>query len=1203
MKPVLLAVILLSTMLFPAQSETAMSFDSPEKLLLYQMQGWGSLGINTAVVPPDGRQPKPLMMGGQSFTKGLGTHAPGEMALSLDGRFSLFEAMVGIQDQGSTQGSVVFQVFVDEEKCFDSGVMHGGDAPKPVSVKIEGNQVLRLVVTDAGDGMNCDCADWVNCLLTPAAAISSPLTKPISAPQIDLAPFAQVVTFDPARMDGARSNRVQEFVPEDVFLDSPVPCVEGVYHAPAWNGQTGCIGLQWAERRLLKRISLTFEGKEAPVPVGQAQIQYWVGESPWQGKWESAPLKIEAQDAKWTCTFGGENPLLPGTGTEKIRWIWPQTAPSVSVKALEAYGFGALGEVDLRVETEPGTDEETGQIEAYNGQLVTADGKTTLSCPWDLHAELLLKVRYTRALPWKTDRTVLSFQTPRGGFGVAVEDVLNNKRVYVRDYGVYVTMASETMTLAEYKASIKDLKTVLTRVKEMPDQTFAAAIEHVHNPAQDDGPMMISLACDNWKYAVDRKGVLQFDSHPDDPHQSWGSWQPAWSMVPVYGEGGDATIERGLEGEWLPIHVSHKKMGNGLVYTQRSYVAPTGEAVKDSPWLNTKPLCVVEMEVENSSATVSEAIVSLQFAAKNVDDAVLAEAEQGYVLSQGFRPVAAIATKEITPLTLSAREGLSLQWKGQLPAQGKARLVVTIPGWTAAENENLFVTDTRPLVESTQAYWQKAIASAIQVETPDPLLNKVIKASMVHCLLAARNDPSDGTIAAWISSDRYGPLESEAHSIILGMGRMGQTEFSRKSLDYFIKQYNPQGFLTTGYTLMGTGWHLWTLAECFHLAQDQEWLKKHASEIERVCRWIVAQTKKTQRKGFDGNSLPEYGLIPPGVAADWNRFAYRFALQGHFLAGLRDAASALEEIHQPGAGDLTQAAGDYKTAIFRAFRWNQARTPVVPLQDGSFVPASPSILYAFGPPGDIFPGEDGNRSWCYEVELGANHLAAMREMDPMCPEAGWILDYLEDHQFLQTGMCDYPGDKSQADWFNLGGFSKVQPYYTRAIDVYALRDEVKPYIRSYFNAIPSLLSLENLSFWEHFHNTGGWNKTHETGWFLSQTRTLFLMERGEELWLAPFVTNNWLKPGMKVSVANAPTHFGPVGYEIVSSSDKGFIEATVQCPTRTPPSEIMLRVRHPEGKPMKSVQVDGRAYTGFDLEREIVWLKPNGGKLEVKVMY
>ena len=174
-----------------------------------------------------------------------------------------------------------------------------------------------------------------------------------------------------------------------------------------------------------------------------------------------------------------------------------------------------------------------------------------------------------------------------------------------------------------------------------------------------------------------------------------------------------------------------------------------------------------------------------------------------------------------------------------------------------------------------------------------------------------------------------------------------------------------------------------------------------------------------------------------------------------------------------------------------------------------------------------------------------------------------------------------------------------------------MRDEIKPFIRSYFNAIPTLLSREILSFWEHFHNIAAWNKTHETGWFLSQTRTMFLMERGEELWLAPFVTNNWLEDGMKVSVKNAPTHFGPISYAMESRVAEGFIEVTIDPPQRNPPKAIVLRVRHPEGKPIKAVLVNGEPTQDFDVEKEkekekekeTVTLIPIASEMRVRVEY
>src|SRR5690606_25800022 len=113
------------------------------------------------------------------------------------------------------------------------------------------------------------------------------------------------------------------------------------------------------------------------------------------------------------------------------------------------------------------------------------------------------------------------------------------------------------------------------------------------------------------------------------------------------------------------------------------------------------------------------------------------------------------------------------------------------------------------------------------------------------------------------------------------------------------------------------------------------------------------------------------------------------------------------------------------------------------------------------------------------------------------------------------------------------GFAKVQPYYARTGEVYAMRDDIKPFVRTYFNSAMSLVNREDLSLWEHFMN-GAYNKTHETGYFLHQSRLMLVQERGNELWLAPFITNQWLRDGMEVKVTQAPTTFGIVDYTIAS---------------------------------------------------------------------
>jgi hypothetical protein len=281
----------------------------------------------------------------------------------------------------------------------------------------------------------------------------------------------------------------------------------------------------------------------------------------------------------------------------------------------------------------------------------------------------------------------------------------------------------------------------------------------------------------------------------------------------------------------------------------------------------------------------------------------------------------------------------------------------------------------------------------------------------------------------------------------------------------------------------------------------------------------------------------------------------------------------------------------------------QARCPVVPLGNGRWTVNQPAMLDVFGNVEEMVPTEDGDRSWCYSVELGAHHLAANRLLDPRSDEVARMMDYLEDQQFLRSGWGDNPEQRNRDDAFNLGGFSKVQPYYARNAEIYAMRDDVKPFIRSYFNVLSTLLNTEILSLWEHFNNGGAWNKTHETGWFLCQTATMFVMNRGDELWLAPCVTNNWLKDGMVVAVRNAPTRFGPVGFTITSHVAKGYIEASIEPPTRTAPKHIVLRIRHPDGKRMKSVTVNGRPHADFDPTTETIQLAPAVDPLKLRVDY
>jgi hypothetical protein len=118
----------------------------------------------------DGRA---ITLNGTSYVKGLGVHANSEIRYTI-ANCSNFSADVGVDDEVGSNGSVVFEVWLDSVKQFDSGRLNGDSAAMALNVSLTGKTDLRLIVTDAGDGDNYDHADWANARITCAAATAPP---------------------------------------------------------------------------------------------------------------------------------------------------------------------------------------------------------------------------------------------------------------------------------------------------------------------------------------------------------------------------------------------------------------------------------------------------------------------------------------------------------------------------------------------------------------------------------------------------------------------------------------------------------------------------------------------------------------------------------------------------------------------------------------------------------------------------------------------------------------------------------------------------------------------------------------------------------------------------------------------------------------------------------------------------------------------
>lgn len=108
----------------------------------------------------------PLTLSGTVYPKGLGTNANSTIEYYLGGNCSRFTAVVGIDDSmvrsGGTQGDVVFRVAGDDAELATTGVVRGGDAPRPLSVDVTGVQTLTLQVDQWDQDNWWDHADWAD---------------------------------------------------------------------------------------------------------------------------------------------------------------------------------------------------------------------------------------------------------------------------------------------------------------------------------------------------------------------------------------------------------------------------------------------------------------------------------------------------------------------------------------------------------------------------------------------------------------------------------------------------------------------------------------------------------------------------------------------------------------------------------------------------------------------------------------------------------------------------------------------------------------------------------------------------------------------------------------------------------------------------------------------------------------------------------
>ena len=111
---------------------------------------------------------KTITLNGVTYAKGLGTYANSSITYNLSGQYATFLANIGVDDEVGSAGSVIFRVWADGVKIYDSGSMTGSSTTKSLNLSVAGRNQLRLEVNKNGNNKS-DSADWAGARLTPAA--------------------------------------------------------------------------------------------------------------------------------------------------------------------------------------------------------------------------------------------------------------------------------------------------------------------------------------------------------------------------------------------------------------------------------------------------------------------------------------------------------------------------------------------------------------------------------------------------------------------------------------------------------------------------------------------------------------------------------------------------------------------------------------------------------------------------------------------------------------------------------------------------------------------------------------------------------------------------------------------------------------------------------------------------------------------------
>ncbi|MHC4656358.1 MAG: hypothetical protein ACYS91_15275, partial [Planctomycetota bacterium] len=809
------------------------------------------------------------------------------------------------------------------------------------------------------------------------------------------------------------------------------------------------------------------------------------------------------------------------------------------------------------------------------------------------------------------DETIITVRAKHETFSFAASDLIKHGHIFIPDFGVIVCRAGDNTTYQSAKQTWQNNKNknIYTRVSGVPEQTLTRAWKDI--PAKGHHYIPLSFEGGRQHFGVDADGSVFC-------HYNWLSRRPGRDTKRClyegntiryrFGQSGAKLVDRYIIEGCLPMIVSQWQR-DGVQYRQTAFVVPFDGVPKAGERIFAEDTLVLMMrfEIQPVDNADREAKLDLEVIAKGAEQLTL---DNGLIFAAGTKPkrlrMLFTSSDASSSYSLTAQDKKVVYRTGLTADNSKRTIDIAIPYITLTESKEWTALRRVKFDEAFEAireYWSKRVQAGAQIFTPEPMINDFYKAHVSHLLInTEREVGTSDRYMAKVGTFHYGVYSNESCMMISDLDRRGYHKRAEQALetwlhyqgtvglpgDFSTKKgqfYGAAGYEAGGYN-QHHGFVLWCLGEHYWYTRDVDWLKRAAPKIAKGCDWIIRERRRTI---VEADRSPiraiERGLLPPGSLEDIRDWRSWLSTNVHSWWGMQNAAAALDAAGLPEGKRLLKEAAAYRKDILNAFTKAMQRSPVIRLRDGSWIPHVPPESHRRG----------RTFGWLTETLEGAIHMIRTDMIEPRDRLATWIIKDFEDNLYIseQYGY-NITGAEFERYWFSRGGISMQANLLCNPIP-YLLRDEPKHFLRAYFNAFAVSYFPDTRMMTEHaLPNIGDWRGDHykssdeanSTYWL----RMMFILERGDDLWLGSAIPRYWLADGKQCGIENAGTYFGPMSVKYESRVDEGRIEMTINPPRRNPPKRILVRFRHPKGHRMTRCKVNGKAYSRFDSVKELVVL-------------